>query len=78
MKEEVIAIAKLLTKMASRNQREVISQFTHAINSKKLDNARIIADELMDFFIEEDSDSKQSKHASDLYDKTMKFYELNS
>jgi len=78
MKEELIAMAKLLTKMASRNQREVISQFVHAVNNKKIDNARIIADELMDYFAEEDPSSKQSKTASALYDKTMEFYELNS
>lgn len=78
MKEELIEIAKLLKKMISRSQREVISQYVHAVNNNRLDNARIIADEMMDFFIEENPSSKKAKTASSLYDKTMEYYEINS
>ena len=70
-------MANLLKKMTSRSQREVISQYIHAVNTDKFDNARIIADELMDFFIEEDSSSKKADMSSKLYDKTMEYYEIN-
>lgn len=77
MKEELIILAKLLMKAASRHKREVVSQYIHSINTGKLNTARILADELMDVYIEEDSDSKKILLSSDLYDKTMEHYELN-
>ena len=77
MKEELITIAKLLMKAASRHKREVVSQYIHSLNSGNINTARIIADELMDFYIEEDTDTKKILLSSELYDKTMEYYELN-
>jgi len=77
MKEELIIIAKLLMKAASRHKREVVSQYIHSLNSGNINTARIIADELMDFYIEEDTDTKKILLSSELYDKTMEYYELN-
>lgn len=78
MKEELIAIAKLLMKATSRHKREVVSQYIHSVNTNKLNTARILADEIMDYYAEENTDEKKISLSSDLYDKTMKYYELNS
>jgi hypothetical protein len=78
MKEELIALAKLLMKATSRHKREVVSQYIHSINTNKLNTARIIADEIMDCYAEENADKKKIQLSSKLYDKTMEYYELNA
>lgn len=78
MKEELIELARILMKMVSKQQKGVISQYISSVNSNRYNNARIIADEMMDCFIEEDVNGRKAEIASKLYDKTMEFYEINS
>ena len=77
MKEELILIAKMLMKMASRNERDVISQYVHTVNVNQLNTARILADEIMDYYMEVQN-LKAATIAGELYDKTMEYYEINS
>lgn len=76
MKEELIQIARILMKVASRNERDVISQYIHAVKSDKINTARILADELVDFYKETNSSTKKITASSNLYDKTMEYYEI--
>ena len=78
MKEELILIAKMLMKMASRNERDVISQYVHTVNVNQLNTARILADEIMDYYMESDANDKKIELSTSLYDKTMEYYELNT
>ena len=78
MKEELITIAHMLMKMASRNERDVISQYISALNKERFDTARIISDELVDHFTEKNFSKKKTNLSIMLYDKTMQFYEINT
>ena len=61
----------------SKNNRDVISTYKHNIEVNNLDTARIISDELVDYFAEMEN-SKAEEIADNLYNKTMEYYELNS
>lgn len=66
----------------SKSNKDVINVYKKNIESNNLDTARIISDELVDYFAEMDdgsdvSDRKQQL-SSELYDKTMEYYEINS
>ena len=82
MKSELFKIADMLFKFMSKSNRDVISTYKHNIEVNNLDTARIISDELVDYFTEMDDGSTEAKRkqqlSSELYDKTMNYYELNS
>lgn len=82
MKQELFKIADMLMSLMSKNNKDVINVYKRNIESQNLDTARIISDELVDFFDEMDDGSqstiKKQQLASLLYDKTMEYYELNS
>ena len=75
MTHELLEIANLLSRMASKNEKDVISQYVSAINKRRYNTARILADELSDHF---QGVKKADELSSTLYDRTMEFYELNS
>ena len=77
MKSELFKIADMLLNFMSKNNRDVINTYKHNIEVNNLDTARIISDELVDYFAEMDN-SKSKEIADNLYDKTMEYYELNS
>jgi len=82
MKEELFQVANMLMALMSKNNKDVINVFKKNVTNNSLDTARIISDELVDFFAEMDDGSDISRLkrelSSDLYDKTMQYYELNS
>lgn len=78
MKDELIAMAKVLMKIASRNERDVISQYVHSVSSGQNNTARILADEIQDYYAEDNNNQRKIKLSSELYDKTMEYYEINS
>jgi len=82
MKEELFQVANMLMALMSKNNKDVINVFKTNVTNNSLDTARIISDELVDFFAEMDDGSDISRLkrelSSDLYDKTMQYYELNS
>jgi len=82
MKEELFQVANMLMALMSKSNKDVINVFKKNITNNSLDTARIISDELVDFFAEMDDGSDISRLkrelSSDLYDKTMQYYELNS
>ena len=77
MKSELFKIADMLLNFMSKNNRDVISTYKHNIEVNNLDTARIISDELVDYFAEM-GNSKAEEIADNLYNKTMEYYELNS
>lgn len=81
MKSELFRIADMLMTVMSKNNKDIINVYKKNINSKNLDTARIISDELVDYFAEmddgSDSSNKKKQLSSDLYNKTMEYYELN-
>lgn len=77
MKSELFKIADMLLKFMSKSNRDVISTYKHSIEVNNLDTARIISDELVDYFAEMEN-SKAEEIADNLYNKTMEYYELNS
>lgn len=77
MKSELFKIADMLLKFMSKNNRDVIVTYKHNIEVNNLDTARIISDELVDYFAEMDN-AKAGMIAEQLYNKTMEYYELNS
>jgi len=77
MKDELFRIADMLMVLMSKNNKDVINIYKKNINSNNLDTARIISDELVDYFAEMDN-SKAEEIADNLYNKTMEYYELNS
>jgi len=78
MKDELIAMAKVLMKIASRNERDVISQYVHSVSSGQHNTARILADEIQDYYAEDNDNQRKIKLSSELYNKTMEYYEINS
>lgn len=82
MKSELFKIADMLMLLMSKSNKDVINVYKKNINSNNLDTARIISDELVDYFAEMDDGSTGAKRkqqlSSELYDKTMEYYELNS
>ena len=76
MKSELFKIADMLLKFMSKSNRDVIGTYKHNIEVNNLDTARIISDELVDYFAEMDN-SKAEEIADNLYNKTMEYYELN-
>lgn len=82
MKDELFKIADMLMSLMSKSNKDVINVYKHNINSKNLDTARIISDELVDFFAEMNDGSDESirkqQLSGQLYDKTMEYYEINS
>lgn len=77
MKQELIIMAGLLLKMTSRNHRHVISQYMSAVNKDDMHLARLISDEIMDYFVEKDEDATKIELSEKLYDKTMEYFKLN-
>ena len=77
MKSELFKIADMLLKFMSKSNKDVISTYKHNIEANNLDTARIISDELVDYFAEMDN-SKAEEIANNLYSKTMEYYEINS
>ena len=77
MKSELFKIADMLMLLMSKNNKDVINVYKKNINSNNLDTARIISDELVDYFAEMEN-SKAEEIADNLYNKTMEYYELNS
>ena len=82
MKEELFKIADMLMVLMSKNNKDVINVYKKNINSNNLDTARIISDELVDYFAKMDDGSaastKKQQLSSELYNKTMEYYEINS
>lgn len=77
MKDELFKIADMLMSLMPKSNKDVINVYKKNINSKNLDTARIISDELVDYFAEMEN-SKAEEIADNLYNKTMEYYELNS
>ena len=77
MKSELFKIADMLLKFMSKSNRDVIGTYKHNIEVNNLNTARIISDELVDYFAEMEN-SKAEEIADNLYNKTMEYYELNS
>ena len=77
MKDELFKIADMLMSLMPKSNKDVINVYKKNINSKNLNTARIISDELVDYFAEMDN-SKAEEIADNLYNKTMEYYELNS
>lgn len=77
MKSELFRIADMLMSFMSKNNKDVINIYKKNIESNNLDTARIISDELVDYFAEMDN-AKAEMIAEQLYNKTMEYYELNS
>lgn len=82
MKSELFKIADMLMALMPKSNKDVINVYKKNINCQNLDTARIISDELVDFFAEmddgSDASAKKQELSSKLYDKTMEYYELNS
>lgn len=76
MKPELFKIADMLLKFMSKSNKDVINTYKHNIEVNNLDTARIISDELVDYFAEMEN-SKAEEIADNLYNKTMEYYELN-
>lgn len=79
MKEELLLIADMLSRVIQKNNRDVINAYKKNIMSNNINTARIISDELVDYLTEVDDGSKKAvervRIATDLYDKTMEYYE---
>lgn len=71
-------IADALSKIVPKNQRDVIKVFKKSMLNKELTLSRIISDELVDFYFENDESGAILDIAEALYDKTMEYYELNT
>ena len=82
MKSELLKIADMLLSVMPKSNKEIISVYKHNVLSNNANTARIISDELVDYFAEMDdgSDLSEKKKAlsEKLYNKTMEFYEINS
>ena len=81
MKDELLKIADMLGRVIQKNNKDVISNYKKNVASNDINTARIISDELVDYLAEiNDGSSKAQKRiqlATDLYDKTMEYYEEN-
>lgn len=81
MKDELLKIADMLGRVIQKNNKDVISSYKKHVASNNINTARIISDELVDYLAEiNDGSSKAQKRiqlATDLYDKTMEYYEEN-
>lgn len=79
MKDELLKIADMLGRVIQKNNKDVISSYKKNVASNNINTARIISDELVDYLAEiNDGSSKAQKRiqlATDLYDKTMEYYE---
>lgn len=78
MRKELFEIADKLGELMPENQQDVIKTFKKSIIKKQLNVARIISDELVDFYVEWDKKGDVVNEAKALYDKTMEYYELNT
>ena len=82
MKKELLEISNMLIPMVSKNSIDAIKTYKKLIVLDKINSARIVSDELVDYLVEIDDNSDRSKKsiklAQDLYDKTMEHLELNS
>lgn len=77
MKSELFKIADMLMSFMSKNNKDVINIYKKNIESNNLNTARIISDELVDYFAEINN-TRAGVIAEKLYDKTMEYYELNN
>ena len=79
MKDELLKIASMLGRVIQKNNKDVISSYKKNVASNNINTARIISDELVDYMAEVNDGSKKAvervRIATDLYDKTMEYYE---
>lgn len=78
MLKDVLELADALSKIVPKNQRDVIKTFKKSIAKRELNTSRIISDELVDFYIENDRTGDILEIVEALYDRTMEYYELNT
>jgi len=77
MKEvpELLKVANALSKLMEKKDKDIIKTYKNCIKTEKFNEARIISDELVDYF-DEKGDDKRTEKAKILYDKTMGLFEL--
>lgn len=78
MIKDLFEAADAMAEVIPKDQQTVIKTFKKQILKKHYDTARIISDELVDFFIVHDKEGSKLERAETLYNKTMEYYELNN
>lgn len=81
MKNRLINIAKQMKFIANGVESKAITSYLFNLESGNYDYIRVIADQLQDYCTEEaevdERSRKMSELATDLYNQTMEYYELN-
>lgn len=79
MKDELLKIADMLGRVIQKNNKDVINVYKKNVMANNINTARIISDELVDYLAEVNDGSKKAvervRIATDLYDKTIEYYE---
>jgi len=77
MLKDILDIANNLLNVVPKNERDVIKVFKHCLIKKELDSARILSDELVDFYEWNEKDNALRDMVKSMYNKTMEYYEIN-
>lgn len=79
MKDELLKIASMLGRVIQKNNKDVVNVYKKHVMANNINTARIISDELVDYLAEVNDGSKKAvervRIATDLYDKTIEYYE---